>query len=387
MGELLAQIALGLAALPAALFLINLAVYRRLPRVCAHAEPLPAVSVLIPARDEEANLPATLAAVLASHGVTFEVVVLDDGSTDRTAERVRAFAARDARVRLESAPPLPAGWCGKPHACWQLARRARHPLLLFLDADVRLAPEALARMAAYMARSRAALARGVPRQEVGSFAERLLIPLIHFVLLGYLPMPFMRWFRGSAFGAGCGQLFLARADAYHACGGHAAIPTTWHDGVKLPRAFRRAGFWTDLFDATDLAVCRMYRSSAETWHGLGKNATEGLAAPGAIGPMTLLLAGGQVLPAGLLLAALWLDGSVAALAVAALACGWLPRLVGVWRFRQPADSALLHPLGVLVLLVNQWQAAFRHWRGQPARWKGRAYGAAPLRPSPPARTA
>ncbi len=387
MGELLAQMALGLAALPAALFLINLAVYRRLPRPRAQGEPLPAVSVLIPARNEETNLPATLEAVLANRGVTFEVVVLDDGSTDRTAERVREFAARDPRVRLESAPPLPPGWCGKPHACWQLARRARHPLLLFLDADVRLAPEALARMAAFMTRSRAALASGVPRQEVGSFAERLLIPLIHFVLLGYLPMPFMRRFRWSAFGSGCGQLFLARADAYHACGGHAAIPTTWHDGVKLPRAFRRAGFWTDLFDATDLAVCRMYRSGAETWRGLGKNATEGLAAPGAIGPMTLLLAGGQVLPLGLLLAAPWLGGPVATLAAAALACGWLTRLLGVARFRQPLDSALLHPLGVLALLVNQWQAGFRYWRGRPAIWKGRVHGAAPLRPSSPPRTA
>jgi len=71
-------------------------------------------------------------------------------------------------------------------------------------------------------------------------------------------------------------------DAYHACGGHAKIRSTLHDGVKLPRLFRRAGFQTDLFDATDIARCRMYRTNIETWRGLGKNATEGLAAPGTL---------------------------------------------------------------------------------------------------------
>lgn len=86
---------------------------------------------------------------------------------------------------------------------------------------------------------------------------------------------------------------------------------------------------------------------------------------------------------GVLVAAPWLGGSVAALAAGALACGWLPRLIAAGRFRQPLGSVLLHPLGVLALLVYQWQARLRHWRGQPVRWKGRAYGAASLQPAPP----
>ena len=98
------------------------------------------------------------------------------------------FAASDARVRLEAAPPLPAGWCGKQHACHVLAQLAKNPLLVFMDADVRLAPDALARMAGFMEENPVALASGVPRQETGTFSERLLIPLIHFILLGFLPM-------------------------------------------------------------------------------------------------------------------------------------------------------------------------------------------------------
>lgn len=383
--EILAWVTLALAAVPCALFLINLLIYRPAPAGPAAGAAGPALSVLIPARNEEARIRATLDAVLASRDAEFEVVVLDDGSTDRTAAIVAEFAGRDARVRLEAAPALPAGWCGKQHACWQLARRAQHPLLVFLDADVRLAPDALARMRAFLIRRGVALASGVPRQETGTFAERLLIPLIHFVLLGFLPMPAMRWFRWSAFGAGCGQLFIARADAYRACGGHDRIRASLHDGVTLPKVFRRAGFMTDLFDATDVATCRMYHSNASAWHGLGKNATEGLAAPGTIVPMTTLLAGGQVLPVLLLLLAPGRVETALTPLLAALACAYLPRLVGVWRFRQSLVSALLHPLGVLGLLAIQWQAFGRRLRGRPAVWKGRRYGAPePAGAAPPA---
>src|SRR5262249_58521809 len=98
-----------------------------------------------------------------------------------------------------------------------------------------------------------------------------------------------------ALGAGCGCVCVARRAAYEAVGGHAAVRASLHDGITLPRAFRRAGRRTDLCDATDLAVCRMYRSGRELWFGLAKNAREGLAHPRAIVPWTLLLLGGQVL--------------------------------------------------------------------------------------------
>jgi len=245
-----------------------------------------------------------------------------------------------------------------------------------MDADVRLAPDAMRRMTSFMETSGAALASGVPRQQFGTFSERLLLPLIHFVLLGYLPMPFMRWTKKVGFSAGCGQLFIASADAYHATGGHALIRATLHDGVKLPRLFRRAGFQTDLFDATDLATCRMYHTNAETWRGLGKNATEGLGSPGAILPMTGLLIGGQAMPFVLLACAPLLSSAGVLCAAVASFLSLVPRLTSVWLFRQPLGSALLHPLGVLALLGIQWLALFRQFAGKPSEWKGRKYGVA-----------
>jgi hypothetical protein len=368
--EILAIISFVLAAIPCGLFLSNLFVYRPLAKSKTKiATPL---SVLIPARNEEQNIRATLAAVLANRGTEFEVVVLDDHSTDATAKIISEIAARDPRVRLELAPPLPAGWCGKQHACHVLAQSAKNPLLVFIDADVRLAPDALARMAGLMEKNPVALASGVPCEETVTFSERLLIPLIHFILLGFLPMRMMRKTKSPGFSAGCGQLFIARRDAYQICGGHAQLRDSLHDGIKLPRVFRRAGFGTDLFDATDIATCRMYRTNTETWRGLGKNATEGLGAPGTILPMTALLLCGQIFPFALLVFA---APSSRPFKIAALAAmlALLPRLVAVWRFRQSWPGALLHPLGVLFLLGIQWHALLRNFLGRPMRWKGRDY--------------
>ncbi|MDQ6698922.1 MAG: glycosyltransferase, partial [Acidobacteriota bacterium] len=112
--------------------------------------------------------------------------------TDSTAELVREIADANARVRLLEGAPLPAGWCGKNWACAQLAQAATRPLLLFVDADVRLEPEAARTITAWMRAENAQLASGVPFQKLGSWSERLLVPLIHFVLLGFLPLRRMR---------------------------------------------------------------------------------------------------------------------------------------------------------------------------------------------------
>ena len=365
-----------LALVPAVLFLRNLGLYSPAPpRSGCDSRPAKC-SVLIPARNEEANIAMAVRSILQEQEVDLELIVLDDGSTDRTAQIVREIAAGDARLVLEMAPAMPPGWSGKQHACHTLAHLARHPLLIFIDADVRLNPGALARISRFMIHSGAALASGVPGQRTRTFSEGLLIPLIHFVLLGFLPIRSMRTRRDPAFGAGCGQLFVAQRAAYMACDGHRAIRGTLHDGSKLPRVFRAAGFATDLFDATDLAVCRMYSSNREVWSGLGRSAHEGLGSPSVIGPATVLLLGGQVIPF-LALAAILLGLPASALALwlalLGIAVSLLSRLIGVFRFRQSLLGALLHPVGICALLAIQWFAFFRARRNRPAVWRGRSY--------------
>jgi hypothetical protein len=361
------------------------------------------VAVLIPARDEASGIRACLEHVLASRGVDIEVLVLDDNSSDDTAAIVDDVCRTDARVRLLRATVLPPGWNGKQHACWQLAQAVGTPFaasfaapwMLFLDADVRVQPEAIADCLATICDSRNALLSGFPRQLTHGFLEWLLLPLIHFVLLGFLPLGRMRATTNPAYAAGCGQFMLVEREAYTKAGGHAAIRETRHDGLRLPRLFREHGLHTDMVDLTDHASVRMYDSAAATWNGLAKNATEGLGSPTRIVPFTLLLALGQITPivlvfgwilllsvaatgAGMTGAKLWTREVIALTlaVVTALIASYMPRFIAVRRFKQPLKSAWLHPLGVLLLLILQWYALVRQVLGKPVGWRARKYSTA-----------
>jgi hypothetical protein len=340
----LAVVGLALAALPALLTLANLRAFAPPPEPSGS---LPPVSVLVPARNEEAAIERLCRDVLASAGVDLELVILDDASTDRTAETVARVAAADPRVRLVAGAALPAGWCGKQHACWQLARAARHDTWVFLDVDVSPVPDAIARAVAFLGASGAGLVSGFPRQRTSCLFDWLLLPLIHFILLGFLPLARSRKDNAPGMAAGCGQFF------------------------------RRAGLRTDVFDATPIASCRMYERNADVWRGLSKNATEGIGAPATILPFTILLAGGQILPFALVAWGLatgfsgwprWAAGA----AVVAAGLAWLPRVLEAFRFRQSLPSAVAHPIGVAAFLAIQWAALARKALGLKTAWRGRS---------------
>jgi hypothetical protein len=204
--------------------------------------------------------------------------------------------------------------------------------------------------------------------------EKLLIPLMHVVLLGFLPLDQMRASRKPEFGAGCGQLFLARREAYFAAGGHRSIQSSRHDGLKLPRAFRSANLVTDLFDATDIATCRMYTSLQQVVRGLLKNATEGIAQPKLIVIFTVLLLGGQTLPVFSLGHAIywgWPAAAVVILCVATMV-SFVPRTFAALRFRQSWTGVLLNPLAIALFVALQWWALIREMLGcKPIAWRGR----------------
>ena len=369
-----AWIALALAGLYAGLTVFNLALFR-VPARVSETVPERAVSLLIPARDEGARIRATLEAALASHNIELEVIVLDDGSSDDTPDQVSALAAHDARVRLIPGAPLPAGLNGKQHACAQLAAAAGHDTLIFIDADVHLAPDALARATAWLHGRRLGLASGFPNQPTGTWGETLLVPMIPVLLLGYLPLGLARLLRRApSLAAGCGQLMAVTRTAYAAAGGHAAIATRMHDGLHLPANVRRAGHATDLFNAAGLARCRMYDGFVSAWRGFSKDAIEGMATPRALPVWTLLLAGGHLWPFVVLIAALF-TASIQALGVAALAIVLLAvaRIAVAHATGQRALAVVLHPAAVVATLALQWQALIAARRGRARTWRGRSY--------------
>ena len=361
------------ATFPLRMIISNLKSY--LPPPSLNKLLTPQISILIPARNEEGGIEAAIRSALATENAEVEVVVLDDHSEDNTPAIVSRVALLDSRVRLENAPELPSGWCGKQHACHVLSQRARYGYLLFQDADVRLKKDCAPRLVAFMEASKAELVSGIPWQETGTWSEKMLIPLIHFMLLCFLPIKRMRLFSSPVLAAGCGQLFLAKKHSYEAMGGHTAIKQSLHDGITLPRAYRNNGMMTDLCDVTELAECRMYRGFGQVWFGLAKNATEGMAKPFLLTLFTIFLLVGQVIPFGILGFVCYFESSwgLRLGSVLSVCFAYRARFIAKVAFRQSLFGALMHPFGILMLIAIQWYALIRQGIGKPSGWKGRAY--------------
>lgn len=368
----LAWAAAALALLPLMLAVLNL---RSFARPQARPPPDTRVSILIPARNEAKTIGRTVRCALASVAVEVEVLVLDDDSDDDTADIVSSLVGRDGRLRLLRAPPLPRGWAGKQRACHLLSQEARFDTLMFIDADLLLEPEAAAMAAGFLlADDRLGMVSGFPREVTMSWAEKLVIPWIHVLLLGYLPIDRMRRSTTPAYAAACGQWVIARRPAYREVHGHAASPASLHDGLSLPRAFRAAGWRTDIFDGSTLASCRMYEDLRSVWLGFGKSAGEGMATSVALPIWTLLIVGGHVLPPALLLAGLASGQPQLALAGGlGVAFNLALRLMLSARFNQSLASTFLYPFGACLVLAIQWHALLRHLLGRPNRWRGRHY--------------
>jgi hypothetical protein len=197
--------------------------------------------------------------------------------------------------------------------------------------------------------------------------------MMHIVLLGYLPIERMRASNDASFSAGCGQLFFANRADYFQCGGHAQIFGSRHDGIKLPKLFRSSGLSTDLFDATDIAACRMYRGYGQVVRGLLKNATEGIANKVLLIPFTILLGGAFVAPLVLLVLSLmgqWPLWLTIVLSLATL-LSFVPRVMAAGRFRQAWLGVILHPLSVAWFLSLQWRAWIEGMLGRRVAWRGR----------------
>ena len=364
---------LASAAVPLLMMLRNLPRFQSLAPESDRDDAIPPeISVLIPARDEAGGIEAAITAALASEGVVVEVVVLDDHSTDATPEILARMSAADRRVRSATSKSLPDGWNGKQYACRQLADLARHDVIVFIDADVRLQPSGLKRMNDYRLHRAVALLSAFPRQITGTILERCIIPMMHYVLLGFLPIDRMRQSNSPAYASGCGQLFMTDIESYRAAGTHEALRGSRHDGLKLPRAYRQADLSTDVIDGQPIASCRMYTSAGEVINGALKNAIEGIANPRVIVPFTTVLLGATLLPVIGVVGGGWFGDAVAVgLGIAGVVAATLPRIIAAVRLNQSLIGAVLHIPSTWLFVGLQWLALVNAATGRQIAWRGR----------------
>lgn len=331
------------------------------------------VSLLIPARNEEANIAECLQTALDQN--LHEILVCDDHSTDGTARILAEYAPR---VRSVEATPLPAGWSGKTHACQIMARQAEGDWLLFIDADARLYPGAVERMLAQAQELGVTFLSCWPQLEMRSAAERLLMPLLNFVVFTLFPAPLQLRRNDPGLGVGHGACILMRKEEYFAVGGHAAVKAELFEDTRLARIWREHGFRGACLDGTGTVRVRMYESFAAVFNGFQKIVFP--AFKGQAGFWAFWSFHGLIFWLPFLL---WWPGIVAAPAGyvfgAAALCVVAARLALAIRFRHPLWSALLHPVGQAVFLASGLTSWGRVFFGRGIPWKGRLYYSAAAR--------
>lgn len=373
-----------LTALCVVVFAVRVAIFlRRCPVLLlegAMSIDLPLISVVLPVRNEAVHIERCVRALLGQTYPRFEVVVVDDGSTDATPEILRALVG-DGRLKVIQGAPLPRGWTGKNHALHVGVQEARGDWLLFIDADVLVQCDAV--LAAYQCvrRYNAAMLSLWVRQELVSFWERVAQPVI--VGMSHATDPFQHVsdsrYPDAAFANG--QFILVERAVYERIGGHAAVREAVVEDQMLSRLLKYAGGRMVMLDGTGMVSTRMYSSFAGIWEGWSKNnflilGRRFLVVCGAVLAVYFVAVSPFVLA---LWALLWFLVTREGLGVFLVNFGAVGLVLGTrWRARSyvatPLWDFLWHPIGGLVFIAIFINSAYQHTWGRGVTWKGRRYG-------------
>jgi chlorobactene glucosyltransferase len=231
----------------------------------------PMVSILVPARNEERNIAHCVQSLLALDYPSFEVLVLDDQSSDNTRPILEKISASNPHLKVLEGEPPPGNQVGKNWACSQLARQAQGDLFFFTDADTFHKPETLKTIVTALIGERADLLTGFPHQEVKTWGERLLVPFFNWALYCFIPLILAYRFRLPLLSGSIGQMMLFRREAYLAVGGHDGVSFSIVDDLMLTRQIKAAGLRWRVVYITDLISCRMYQNYREAYKGFVKN--------------------------------------------------------------------------------------------------------------------
>ena len=325
------------------------------------------VSVIVPARNEEACLADCLRTLVGQEGVAYEIIVVDDHSTDRTRSVAESFP-----VKVITADPLPPGWSGKCNAAASGARVAKGKWLLFTDADTKHAPNSIASGLREALDCGAGMLSYSPKQELRSFAERALMPVIFAELAATYP-PKDVCDPSSPTAAANGQYLLIRRDVYDAIGGHEAVATAILEDVELAKRAKQAGYKLR-FRMSKVVSTRMYRSFPQMWEGWTKNLA--LLFPNARRLALIRLGEFAILASGVyFFIDTWLVGNLIEITSETIATivffVYFIKRVRRAHFDWLSDALGMFGLPLFAILL--WNSDRSHKRGAVS-WKGRTYG-------------
>ena len=326
----------------------------------------PFVSVVIPARNEERSIGATVAAMLAQTYRDFEIIVVDDQSTDGTPAILAAFD--DPRLTVLQGEETPPGWLGKPWALEQGSRRARGELLLFVDADIHYEPKAVASMVDGLEESGSAMLAVLPHIEMRTLGEQVSMMMLPFFAWAGIPLWLGNRWNAVSLGLGGGVGNFVHRNAYDAIGGHTALHDAVIDDIGLARQFRAHGLRTTHV-VTDLISARMYHGLREVVFGFEKNLFAILGSTWSALLMAILMVWLHILPFVLAVA-----GRPVSIAIVAI-CTLIRLMIAIRGRYSLLNAVFLHVPMVLVwlyiLVQSTWMTARRgiHWRGRrSAEW-------------------
>jgi chlorobactene glucosyltransferase len=338
------------------------------------AKEFPRVSVLVPARNEALNIEACVTSLLAQDYPDFEVIVLDDGSTDETPRILAKLARTGTRLQVLNGAPLPEDWLGKHWACHQLDQAAIGELILFTDADTRHTPDMLRASVSALFAEHADLVTAFPREEVVTWGERLLVPVIGWGIFTFIPIRLVQKLRWPALSITIGQFMLFRRAAYDAIGGYEAVKTEVVDDVCLGRRLITSGGEWRLLNGTRHVSCRMYRGFWEAVGGFSKSlfaVFDYRIIPYILG---WLLVGMAFLEPVVALVSRWLRYPLTSLpveyAALSVALSILLWMVAYRRFQFPAYLVFYYPLSLALFIAVAVRSFFQTATGATT-WKDR----------------
>ena len=334
----------------------------------------PFVSVLVPARNEASNIEPCVRSLLEQDYPQFEVIVLNDHSTDDTGVILERLQTQNNSLRILDGLPLPQGWLGKHWACHQLAESASGGLLLFTDADTKHHPKMIKEAVSLLLEKNADFLTAFPKEEMLTWGEMLTVPILGFSLFSFLPFILADWLKIPELSVSFGQLMLIRREPYNAIGGYEKIRSHPVDDVKLGRQVIKHGYKWLLADGTRYVTCRMYSGFQSALEGFTKNLFAFFGYRTILYLVAWIWTGMVFLqpPIILLLQALGFQtGSFTPqLAVIALTESFLLFAIASYRFRTPFYLSLVYPISIFLFVLIALRSLFMTATGRNT-WKDR----------------